>query len=72
LAKPVTSGDILGKSFHKINRLRKNFTPTEAADIAEALKERETEEARKRRGTRTDLERGAKFAPSEKGEAREK
>lgn len=52
------------------NTIRKDFTLSEAVAIKRAIEPEIKEQAKKQRGTRTDL--GAKLAPSSKGKARDK
>jgi N6-adenosine-specific RNA methylase IME4 len=52
------------------NAFRKNLTPSECVDIADAIAPVQRAEAKKRQGTRTDL--GAKLPQSSPGKARDK
>ena len=63
--------DDLVRGEHAENVVRKDFTPSEAVAIGEALELLEREAARERQGTRTDLEPSAKLAEGT-GETRDK
>lgn len=54
------------------NTFRKDFTPSEAWAICQAIKPLEEAAAKERRGSRTDLQPGAKLAPGDKGKSRDK
>ncbi|MEE9262768.1 MAG: DNA methyltransferase, partial [Dehalococcoidia bacterium] len=54
------------------NTMRKDFSPSEAWAIYEAIKPQEEAGAKKRQGTRTDLQHSATFAPSDVGKSRSK
>jgi len=52
------------------NTFRKDFSPSEAWAVYQALKPIEEATAKERQGTRTDLQLGANFAPSDTGKSR--